>query len=84
MNTHAIGDAANRAALDAYADVLKGPNDKRFRIEHAQVIAPKDFKKFRRYSIIASMSPRTLPATCPGRPTASAPRASEAPTPGRR
>ncbi len=55
VNTHAIGDAANRAALDAYGDVLKGPNDKRFRIEHAQVVAPEDFAKFKRYSVIASM-----------------------------
>jgi predicted amidohydrolase YtcJ len=55
VNTHAIGDAANRAALDAYGEVLKGPNDKRFRIEHAQVVAPEDFAKFKRYSVIASM-----------------------------
>jgi predicted amidohydrolase YtcJ len=55
VNTHAIGDAANRAALDAYGDVLKGPNEKRFRIEHAQIIAPEDFAKFKRYSVLASM-----------------------------
>jgi len=55
VNTHAIGDAANRAAIDAYGDVLKGPNDKRFRIEHGQVVAPEDFAKFRRYSVLASM-----------------------------
>ncbi|MDE3196559.1 MAG: amidohydrolase [Acidobacteriota bacterium] len=55
VNTHAIGDAANRAAIDAYGDVLQGPNDHRFRIEHAQVVAPEDFEKFRKYSVIASM-----------------------------
>jgi predicted amidohydrolase YtcJ len=55
VNTHAIGDAANRAAIDAYGDVLKGPNDKRFRIEHAQIVAPEDFAKFKHYSVIASM-----------------------------
>ncbi len=55
VNTHAIGDLANRAALDAYGDVLKGINDKRFRIEHAQIIAPSDFAKFKQFSIIASM-----------------------------
>jgi predicted amidohydrolase YtcJ len=55
VNTHAIGDAANRAAIDAYGDVLKGPNDKRFRIEHAQIVAPGDFAKFQRYSVLASM-----------------------------
>jgi predicted amidohydrolase YtcJ len=57
VNTHAIGDAANRAVIDAYADVLKGPNDKRFRVEHAQIVAPEDFAKFQRYSVIASMQP---------------------------
>lgn len=55
VNTHAIGDAANRAAIDAYGDVLKGPNDKRFRIEHVQIVAPEDFVKFQRYSVLASM-----------------------------
>ncbi|HEX4274697.1 MAG TPA: amidohydrolase [Bryobacteraceae bacterium] len=55
VNTHAIGDRANRTVLEAYADVLKGPNDKRFRIEHAQIVAPEDFAKFKQYSVIASM-----------------------------
>lgn len=55
VNTHAIGDAANRAALDAYGAVLKGKNDKRFRVEHAQIIAPSDFVKFQKYSVLASM-----------------------------
>ena len=57
VNTHAIGDRANHEALLAYADALGGPNDKRFRIEHAQVVAPGDFQLFRRYNIIASMQP---------------------------
>jgi len=55
VNTHAIGDLANRTVLEAYGDVLKGENDKRFRIEHAQIVAPGDFAKFKQYSIIASM-----------------------------
>ena len=57
VNTHAIGDRGNRETLDAYAAALKGPNNKRFRVEHAQVIAPEDFVKFQKYSIIASMQP---------------------------
>jgi predicted amidohydrolase YtcJ len=57
VNTHAIGDRANRIVLEAYAAVLGGRNDRRFRIEHAQVVAPDDFEKFARYSIIASMQP---------------------------
>jgi predicted amidohydrolase YtcJ len=57
LNTHAIGDRANHEALLAYGDALGGPNDKRFRIEHAQVVAPGDFQLFRRYNIIASIQP---------------------------
>ena len=55
VNTHAIGDRANRAVLDAYAAALGGANDKRFRIEHAQVVALDDITLFQKYSIIASM-----------------------------
>lgn len=55
VNTHAIGDRANRVTLDAYAAVLGGKNDKRFRIEHAQVVALPDFSLFAKYSVIASM-----------------------------
>jgi hypothetical protein len=55
VNTHAIGDRANRTVLDAYAAVLQGPNDRRFRIEHAQAVALPDFELFRKYSVIASM-----------------------------
>lgn len=57
VNTHAIGDRGNHETLDAYAAALQGPNDKRFRVEHAQVIAPQDFAKFQKYSVIASMQP---------------------------
>lgn len=53
--THAIGDRANRTALEAYGNVLKGKNDRRFRIEHAQVVAPEDFSSFAGCSIIASV-----------------------------
>ena len=55
VNTHAIGDRANRAVLEAYAVALKGKNDRRFRIEHAQVVALADIPLFAKYSIIASM-----------------------------
>ena len=53
--THAIGDRANRVTLDAYAAALGGKNDKRFRIEHAQVVSLPDFVKFRDNSVIASV-----------------------------
>jgi predicted amidohydrolase YtcJ len=55
--SHAIGDGGNHAVLNAYAAALKGPNDKRFRVEHAQIVAPDDFARFKRFSIIASMQP---------------------------
>jgi predicted amidohydrolase YtcJ len=55
VNTHAIGDRANRVVLEAYAAVLDGKNDKRFRIEHAQVVALPDFNLFAQNSVIASM-----------------------------
>ncbi len=53
--THAIGDRANRVALDAYGAVLGENNNKRFRIEHAQAVSLPDFEKFRRFGVIASM-----------------------------
>lgn len=55
VNTHAIGDRANRTVLETYGSALKGKNDKRFRVEHAQIVAPQDFALFQKYSIIASM-----------------------------
>ncbi|MBT5527840.1 MAG: amidohydrolase [Cytophagia bacterium] len=55
--THAIGDSANRFVLDLYAEYLKGKNDLRWRIEHAQVISENDFQKFADFSIIPSVQP---------------------------
>jgi len=55
MNVHCIGDSANRIILDVFGEVLKGVNDKRWRIEHAQVIHPNDFEKFKAYTIIPSI-----------------------------
>lgn len=55
VNTHAIGDRANRTVLDAYAAVLHGKNDKRFRIEHAQIVRPGDVQLYADNSVIASI-----------------------------
>ncbi|MFT4023746.1 MAG: amidohydrolase family protein [Flavihumibacter sp.] len=57
MCTHAIGDSGNRVILQAYAKYLKGANDRRWRIEHAQVISPDDFAKFGAYNIVPSVQP---------------------------
>ena len=56
---HAIGDAANRAALDAFAaaQAANGARDSRHRIEHAQVVALDDFARFAALGVIASMQP---------------------------
>jgi hypothetical protein len=56
MNTHAIGDSANVVVLKAYAEALKGKGDRRWKIEHAQVIAPEDFSYFES-GIIPSIQP---------------------------
>jgi predicted amidohydrolase YtcJ len=55
VNTHAIGDSANRLMLKTYAQYLEEKNDLRWRIEHAQVIDPSDFVYFGKYSIIPSI-----------------------------
>lgn len=57
MNTHAIGDSANRLLTNIYGEVLKGKNNRRWRIEHAQVVNPSDVIKFRDYQIIPSVQP---------------------------
>ena len=56
MNTHAIGDSANVVVLKAYSEALKGKGDRRWKIEHAQVIAPQDFDYFKA-GIIPSIQP---------------------------
>ena len=57
MCTHAIGDSANRVMLKIYAKVLKGKNDRRWRIEHAQIVSPQDVKLFGDNNIIPSVQP---------------------------
>ena len=57
MCTHAIGDSGNRTILKVYAKYLKGTNDLRWRIEHAQVINANDFHFFGDYNIIPSVQP---------------------------
>ncbi len=56
---HAIGDRANALLLDTYARVAQenGPRDRRFRIEHAQHLAPADIPRFASLGVIPSMQP---------------------------
>ncbi|MGB5262219.1 MAG: amidohydrolase, partial [Lutimonas sp.] len=55
MNTHAIGDSANTFLLKTYRDVLKDEVDRRWRIEHAQIVSPEDFDLYK--DIIPSVQP---------------------------
>ena len=56
---HAIGDEAISLVLDLFQNVAKanGEKDRRWRIEHAQHMAPKDFERFARLGVIASVQP---------------------------
>lgn len=57
--THAIGDQGISIILDLYDEIIKahGPADRRFRIEHAQHMAAKDFDRFAKLRVIASVQP---------------------------
>src|SRR5205823_14768641 len=56
---HAIGDAAISQILDLFGDIVRrnGARDRRFRVEHAQHIAPWDFDRFAQLKTIASVQP---------------------------
>lgn len=55
--THAIGDSANRMILTVYNKYLGGKNDKRWRVEHAQIVNEHDFDLFGKGSVIPSVQP---------------------------
>jgi len=55
VNMHAIGDGGNRYVLELYSKFLPKENDRRWRIEHAQIVHPDDFKLFGEYNIIPSI-----------------------------
>ena len=54
-NTHCIGDSANRLILNLYGKLLKEKNNRRWRIEHCQVVDNQDVPKFGKYSVIPSI-----------------------------
>uniref|UniRef100_A0A832I2U0 Amidohydrolase n=1 Tax=Eiseniibacteriota bacterium TaxID=2212470 RepID=A0A832I2U0_UNCEI len=73
--THAIGDRGNRLTLEAYARAARdlpggeaGFAARRFRIEHAQIVAPEDLPRFARLGVIASMQPTHCPSDMPWAP----------------
>lgn len=56
LNTHAIGDSANTVILKIYKEVLTGTKDRRWKVEHAQVLREADFDYFK-FGIIPSVQP---------------------------
>jgi len=64
VNTHAIGDRANRVVLDAYEAAMNAcaQSVRRPRIEHAQVVAPEDRSRFGELGVIASVQPLFAPS----------------------
>ena len=62
MSVHAIGDKAVTELLDLNEELIRinGLRDRRFRIEHAQHIAEKDFERFKKLNVIASVQPSHL------------------------
>ena len=55
VNTHCIGDAANKAIIDVYTQYLKPEADHRWRIEHVQVIHPEDQDRMAKFGIVPSV-----------------------------
>ncbi|AZQ65305.1 amidohydrolase [Flammeovirga pectinis] len=54
---HAIGDSTNREVLKIFSELLEHNNDRRWRVEHAQIVNPEDVFYFKNYSIIPSVQP---------------------------
>lgn len=57
LNTHCIGDSANRMLLRMYAQALGKQKNRRWRIEHAQVMHPDDYSFYAAHAIIPSVQP---------------------------
>jgi predicted amidohydrolase YtcJ len=57
LNTHCIGDSANRYVMHLYGKYLGENNNRRWRIEHAQVVNQNDFHLFGKYNIVPSVQP---------------------------
>ncbi len=62
---HAIGDSANALALRVFGKIQPAGMDNRWRIEHAQVVDPKDFVLFKKYKVIPSVQPTHATSDAP-------------------
>ena len=57
LSTRAVGDSATRLILDLYGKYIDQSDDRRWRIEHAQVVNEADFEKFDRFRVFPSLQP---------------------------
>ncbi len=57
VNTHAVGDSANRRVLDAYERAGPAARTLRFRVEHASMLRDEDLPRFAKLGVIASIQP---------------------------
>ena len=57
LAVHAIGDGAARDVVDAFSDYLAPGNDRRFRMEHSQIVHPADQERMAAYGIYAPVQP---------------------------
>jgi predicted amidohydrolase YtcJ len=57
VGVHAIGDGAAREVVAAFGEVLQPGDDRRFRLEHAQVVAPAERAEMARLGVIAAVQP---------------------------
>lgn len=64
MNTHGIGDSAISIILDVCKNAFQVKKDHRFRVEHAQVVNPRDFQKFADYAVFPSVQPTHAVSDC--------------------
>lgn len=68
LNTHCIGDSANRVLLNIYKSVIGSQPNHRWKIEHAQVLAPEDFDFFDYLGVIPSVQPTHCTSDMPWAP----------------
>ena len=84
VNTHAIGDRANRVVLDAYETAIDatGGGPGRHRIEHSQILSLEDIQRFADLEVIASVQPTHATSDMPWAGDRLGDDRSRAPTPG--
>ncbi len=68
VNTHCIGDSANRLMLNIYKEAIGSVSNHRWKIEHAQILSPDDFAFFEYLNVIPSVQPTHCTSDMPWAP----------------